>query len=158
MLQIDCYYILILTEVNVTESEIDLYKIEGYNTWSNTRQKQRGDGLIVITISEYLVVEVKKIFSHFPIMIYVKLNIHSTALHILAAYRPPCKNKLLFIEEPSTVLRVIRNDLIFTGDITIDLYENKLNPSTIRYKTILYERGLQLSIPCSDTMIIYFEL
>lgn len=41
------YHILILTGVNITESEIELYEIDGYNAWSNKRQKQRGGGLIV---------------------------------------------------------------------------------------------------------------
>lgn len=84
--------------------------------------------------------------------LYVKININSVTLHILSVYRPPCKNKLLFIEELSKLLREIpsSNDLIFIGDINIDLYENKINSATTLYKNMVCEHGLQLAIPCSE--------
>lgn len=142
--------IIILSEVNIKNEEMSFYQIPGYNAVIRTRETMRGGG-ILIYVKECLLFNTFDVNTDALESIHGQLKTAKYVVHIIAIYRPPNKNKALFIEQLETMIKSIStsDSVIVIGDTNIDLSHN-INPTTTNYKNSLCEYGLQSVIPSSE--------
>ncbi|CAH2092606.1 unnamed protein product [Euphydryas editha] len=140
--------IIILSEINIKKDEVAHYSITGYTMYANTREEQRGGG-VIIYIKENINFTADTLEISASETLHGKLKLEKSILHILATYRPPKTNKSRFVEEINTFLKDIpaKEDVVFIGDMNLDLLGDKFNKTTNRYKNMLCGHGLQCAIP-----------
>lgn len=143
--------VIVLSEVNIKEDEVSCYNVNGYSTYSKTRESTRGGGLLIYVKSQvnftmedvnYLGMEV----------LHGIICLDQRKINLLSVYRPPQKNKILFIRHLELFIQRMRTceDLIIIGDMNIDLSKNNMNATTISYKNTLCGYGLQCGIPSTE--------
>lgn len=140
-----CNYMIkiaILTEINIAEEELPMYKIAGYNMYSRTRKGKRGGGILMYSWENINVkIEVMNM-SQMEIM-FTKTSFNTYDCNIISIYRPPQSNREKFIEELVTVLESIPSgqDVILIGDMNINTIEETASNITSKYMNTLCERG-----------------
>lgn len=138
--------ILIFTEIAIPENENVLYNIQGFKSTFLNRTKKKGGG-IVIYMKEHLQGEIvqkeqNKISNHE--LIHAKLQLNGKKWNVLAIYRPPNTNKILFINEMQNVIKKIhgKENIILVGDINIDTNEI-CDLQVNRYEEIMASEGME---------------
>lgn len=137
--------VLILTEINIKSHEVPLYNIQGFNSYANTREKCKGGGILVY---------VRNTMSWAPSVVngtacevlHGQLELQSgSPLHIIAVYRPPKTNQIRFVEELNDLVKDIQytRDIVFAGDINLNILNGHTNSAIRRYKDMLCKYGLQ---------------
>ncbi|KAF9790152.1 hypothetical protein SFRURICE_020890, partial [Spodoptera frugiperda] len=140
-------------KVNIKSQEVSIYKIPGYTVYPNTRDIRRGGGILIYVKEDLqFTTEVPQTQLKATELTYGKLRKGNMTTHILALYRPPHTNKLLFVTELEALLKTIpaKEELVLIGDINIDLAQDA-NTSLTAYKIALCESGLQSAIPVKET-------
>lgn len=142
---------LVLTEVNVKEDELSLYCIEGYNQFANTRENTRGGGVLIYA-KENLIFNANKTLTSSVEGLHGKLTINHSTINIIAVYRPPRLNKVLFLNEIEQILRRVpaNEDIIMLGDVNINLLGVSESQQVSNYKNCLCGLGLQCVIPPTE--------
>jgi hypothetical protein len=147
--------IIILSEINIKHQELTLYKIEGYEMFAYTREIRRGGGILIYVKTRLCPETINSQANAMEILHcrFKKLsqtcqnqNNLSGMIHVIAIYRPPNSNKVMFIKELDELLKQIpdRHDIVIIGDANINI----LNTTDIveKYKNTLCEHGLQCAI------------
>ena len=139
-LQIGKFDVLILSEIGVQTVD-DYYNLDGYNSFSKTRNSQRGGGILLF-IKENIHFEIKdSAYCHFENICGVLTVENSIKILLLAVYRPPSNNKLGFINELKELCRNIKfKNVILIGDVNLNL----LDPNDISvqaYEDVLAVNG-----------------
>lgn len=139
--------VICLTEVNIQEDEVSLYKLDGFNTYTYTREKQRGGG-IVIYIREEIKFERKIVCTTQCESIYGRISLDELTLELLVVYRPPDTNKILFMSEIEQIIKKIptRSDVIVLGDININILDEAMDGTKARYLNMCAGLGLYCAI------------
>jgi exonuclease III len=142
------FQILILTEVStdINDYVLSYYAINGYNLYHKVREQKRGGGIFIYVQADIHVDVVQGCkFEHFE-GINCMLSIHkqdelSFKIGVLAVYRPPHLNKLLFITEiEKFMLENVHENYIVAGDINLDtLKENDLTVQN--YERVIASNG-----------------
>lgn len=143
--------VIILSEVNIKREELSFYTIDGYNLHAETRENQRGGGVLIYT-KESLNFEAKPIECSASEAIYGKMLINGKLLHLFAIYRPPRSNKLRFIKEMKILIKSVPSteSIILIGDTNLNTLGNKSNGTIIKYKNTMCEHGLMCAIPSTE--------
>lgn len=143
--------IIILTEINIKSEEISFYAIKGYDICDNTRKTQRGGG-VIIYYKKHLQMDLESLKTTACEGVKGKLIYNKRVLHIIALYRPPQMNKILFLDQLRIILQEVPSseDLIVIGDVNIDLFRPKNRSYVSSYKNTLCEQGLFSAIPDTE--------
>jgi Reverse transcriptase (RNA-dependent DNA polymerase) len=139
-LQIGKFDILILTEIGVQTVD-EYYSLDGYNSFSKTRSRQRGGGILIF-IKENINFEIKASAScHFENICGILTVENSIKIFLLAVYRPPSNSKSEFINELKEICNKIKfKNAILIGDVNLNL----LDPDDISvhaYEDVLAVNG-----------------
>jgi len=134
--------ILIFTEINCKEQDIEKYSINGYKQIAKPRAGEgRGGGILIYYRSCFKVkILSTKMSAAESLLIQVENEIN-----ILALYRPPKCDKNIFIAELEKTIDAIniqnKNDIIIIGDCNLNLLadENIIE----KYENTLAEMGFE---------------
>jgi Reverse transcriptase (RNA-dependent DNA polymerase)/Endonuclease-reverse transcriptase len=130
--------ILILSEVNCKEHDVNKFKINGFKIFSKTREEGRGGGLLIYVKSSFNVKQVNCNFT-FAESLGLKINNEIT---VIAIYRKPSLSKVKFVDELNEYLRSnAEQNLIICGDMNIDLLDAE-NSAVEKYEDMMAEHGL----------------
>jgi hypothetical protein len=135
--------IVILTEINLTKSNVTKFKIDGYKQISRPRDERQGGG-IMIFYRDHL--KVKVLDTNLSSTESLKVNINND-LQILALYRPPSSDKKKFVQELAIEIKNCdqNRDFILIGDINLNLLATK-DPNVTCYENLMAEHGLERCI------------
>jgi hypothetical protein len=146
-------HILILIETNITEYEIDLYRISEYNSIHYCRESRTGGGILIFVKNH---INVKVIPHNFTVAesVIVQLNCCDVTQTIAVVYRPPSNNIRIFNQQLEEWLNTpnIKNNknLTLIGDINLDIQDQnrQRHNATVadEYINILNTMGLQIGI------------
>jgi len=171
--RIDC---LILTEVNVTEFEVGLFNIPGFEQFWCLRRHKKGGGIAVFVNSNHKVKSTKKQFSLENSFESLNLEIEinkKQVIDVLAIYRPPEKSKTDFLEELELYVKNNKYvNSVIVGDMNIDILseddmiaQKYLNVLAINgYKEVIdmitreERRGERTSKSCIDHIFVKTNL
>lgn len=127
-------HIIILSEVNLREEELEFYKIQNYSMFYNLRKGKSGGGLLVFHRNDLNVNRVDFEINYAEtICFHVKTQPTTPDILIYAFYKPP-KNENAFINALQIFLEKEKNKNVYIiGDMNIDL--NKENDSIVELYT-----------------------
>ena len=129
--------VIILSEVNCKEQDVNKFQIDGFKIFSLTREG-RGGGLIIYVRSLFKCKQIKTNFN-FSESLALKINNEFT---VVAIYRKPSLSKINFIKEIDEFLFSIEDkNLIICGDMNINLLDPNDRIVT-KYEDIMAEHGL----------------
>lgn len=134
---------IILVEKNISDNEITLYNIHGFNAVFFNREG-RGGGIVV-----YIRENIK--YSHISVttnsfeLIQVDIKVKTETLSLFAIYRPPNHSPIEFIKELEELLSKInkKKEIMIIGDINIDIHKQS---NTTTYLDMLLSYGMQCMI------------
>jgi hypothetical protein len=144
--------ILIFSEVNIKEHEVNKFKINGFKIFSKTREDERGGGIVIYVKSSFVSQEIISDFN-FAESLALKINNEIT---VLAVYRRPSFSKVNFLDELDNFLSSNKdNNLVFCGDININLLLNEDSVVT-RYEDVMAEHGLLklIDLPTREEVVV----
>lgn len=138
--------IIVLTEAGITNRIVNLYTMPGYNMYSQLRESRKGGGIIIYVRNHLKFTTIQhKTYTFENLTGSIKLSTGQNVV-LSAIYRPPSKNKNLFVNELSKYISKfeLKNNFLLTGDINIDLKTS----SSVKdaYIGALSERGLMCGI------------
>jgi Reverse transcriptase (RNA-dependent DNA polymerase) len=132
--------VLILTEINCKEEDISKYLIKGFKQVAKPRAVGRGGGILIYYRENYIKIKVED--ANFEHAESLKILINND-LELLAIYRPPSSNKILFLKELEKSLKIAEEtnkDAIILGDLNINLLD--VEDSTVeKYENLMCEYG-----------------
>jgi hypothetical protein len=146
---IDRIDIIALTEVNIREQELPLYKLENYDTHVMTRETSRGGGILVYVRKKFNFAATIIKSNYSEILHGDLLEDGKKLAHLFVVYRPPKTNKHGFVTDIHRLLSSIPTgqDLIVIGDTNIDLLNEVGSGSVINlYRNNMCELGLECAI------------
>ncbi|KAG7310783.1 hypothetical protein JYU34_003599 [Plutella xylostella] len=138
--------VIIITEANIKDSFCSLFNINGYEMHTRLRIHSKGGGIIIYINKKYKFQTLKFNTLHCETMIG-KISVTKNHNIILCAlYRPPDKNKNVFLKELQQLLTQYstHDRFILIGDINIDLRSESIIKD--RYLNLLSGRGLLCGI------------
>lgn len=137
--------VIVLTESSVYDYENELYKINGYANIYYNRTEQKGGGICVYVKEDAAmkVISNSKNSKSGHECIHIEIELRNKIIDIIAIYRPPEFNKVIFSNELTWLLSNIgkHHEIILIGDINIDLLKMNENPVS-NYQNLLAEQGL----------------
>jgi hypothetical protein len=135
--------ILVLTEINCNQIDLNKYKIHGYTHIAQPREKGRGGGIAVFFRAAF---NVKVLNAKLNSAETLKLKVNDE-LDILAIYRPPSHSKTAFVDELHEHLSHSNGgrDFILIGDINLNLLDAK-DKVIESYENTLSEGGFDRCI------------
>lgn len=96
--------VVVLTEVGISDTIVNLFNIEGYILYSNLRKRRKGGGIIIYIRNKYKLQRSNTNTLHCESLIgKIKIS-PNHVIHICALYRPPKKSKYLFTCELKKLL------------------------------------------------------
>lgn len=115
--------ILVLSEIAVNDVD-DYYNFEGYKSYSKTRLKQGGGGILIFVKDDIVFENIEYNFNSFESISGMLTTNKEVKIFLFAIYRPPSKNKKHFVEELYEALCCIKNsNMIIIGDTNINLLD-----------------------------------
>lgn len=140
-------HLIILTEANINDSCKQLFQLDGYTMHTELRNYRKGGGIVLYTHNSINFSRTELCTYNFEcIMGEISTNQNNYKTGVCAIYRPPDKNKHLFIEELTRLNKKhsINSDYLILGDMNINLK----NHDNIRYNYLskLSEYGLECGI------------
>ncbi|KAJ8707817.1 hypothetical protein PYW07_011494 [Mythimna separata] len=138
--------LIILTEVGISDSIVNLYNLPGYKLYSQLRSSRKGGGIIMYVRNhiKFTLIEHKtKTFEN--LTGYLKIDSHNNAI-VSAIYRPPSTNKSVFVSELANHIAKfdLKQNLLLIGDTNINLKESPAYKDS--YLRTLSEHGLLCGI------------
>jgi exonuclease III len=129
--------IIILSEVNCKETDVNKFQIKGFKIFSQTREG-RGGGLIIYIRSSFKCKQIKCNFK-FSESLALKIN---DELSLVAIYRKPSLSKVNFVNELNVFLESINDkNLIICGDMNINLLDTD-DTIVTKYEDTMADHGL----------------
>jgi hypothetical protein len=132
---------IVITETFLKNNEESKYKIDHFRQFSkhrSLRDKSRGGGILIYVKKELKSVQLQDI--HCDSFETLAVLIHDITL--VAIYRPPDKDKFLFITElENETLKFFDNNIIIMGDINLNLLL-KSDPVIMKYENKMANYGL----------------
>jgi hypothetical protein len=136
--------VLILSEVSlqITETLLAYYSLDGYNLHYNVRTHGRGGGLFMYVMNDIRVDTRKSNFRLFEaIDCTLTLSDRRTKIDILAIYRPPDLSKCNFVLELESYLENSKTDnCVVIGDVNLNLLDEEDN-TVQNYENALSAHG-----------------
>lgn len=113
---------LFLTEVDVKEEQLLLFKIKGFHMYSNLRLEGKGGGIICFAKEKYTCfVQRSKLAECESLILDCNINNVGT-VKLICVYRTPNMSKRKFLDNLETFFEQNRNGIkIYLGDINIDI-------------------------------------
>lgn len=148
--------IIVLSEVWIMSNETCLYDIPHYILYANCNDGYRAGGVIIYVKQNIKVLNCHNVQFNTADVIKININVNDQDFHIFAFYRLHLFSKEMFIDELGNYLTIERNlrfnkNVIFIGDLNINLLENKL--TTDEYLNVLALSGLEcMSIEATRVM------
>ena len=138
--------ILILGEVNINDSEKNMFNVPGFNMFTSLRKKRRGGGIILYVKNGYNFELLTNVFYSCE-GVHGVVNLNNSKTHILAIYRPPDYNSEQFFLELDKIVNVIDNkhQVLLAGDININLNDEE-NINVQRYNVLMSSHGMRRCI------------
>lgn len=140
---VDSLDILILTEINTTISNVSLYSLDGFQSFSLCRENRRGGGILMFVKSSWFCEPVTTSLTQAEVLV-TAISRQDISFVIGAFYRPPSSNITLFFDELAGLLNTFGNDsqLVFAGDFNIDVMK-VANNGVANYLNLLSGFGLE---------------
>lgn len=139
--------LIVLTEVNISESLSCMFNIKGYTMHTKLRKSRKGGGIIIYIRQNLTFTKVTHHTLHSECIIGNITTSQHFSIFLCALYRPPGNSKHLFLrtELPQILSKHCpTGNFILIGDLNLDLKEESM--TTDRYVNLLSERGLQCAI------------
>lgn len=138
--------VIMLTEVNITNTLRSLYQLKGYRMYTELRTIQKGGGIIIYIKDEHNFITNHHKTKHCECLLGTLTTPSNYSAVLCCIYRPPRLSKHLFIKDLDALLRKTgtQNDMYLLGDINIDL--RKRCPVMHEYSTTMYNHGLACGI------------
>lgn len=136
--------VICLTEINIKQSEANMYVIPGFTMYTKTRECRRGGGIAVYVRNEYIFQEISTKTSACELVHGFFSNGTYTA-HLVVVYRPPHLNKYNFINELRDLLLQTerRGDILLLGDCNINILVDSTDSIANCYLNTLSQLGVQ---------------
>lgn len=140
--------VLCLTEINIRQDQVAMYTIDGFNMFSQTREKKRGGGILVYVKNNVQYSPLQNYNASTFELIHGHLVKNVYKAYLLVIYRPPHTNKSIFTKEVENIIRplAMNTDIILVGDCNINLLESALDSSANKYLNTLADLGLHCGI------------
>lgn len=140
--------VLILAEVNISEWEFEmnrgLFFLNDYGCVEKLRTNRAGGGIMVYYKNNISVCQLHADFKHCELL-SLELKFNDISLLLIAVYRPPNADALLFLEELDAFLRGCTfKNVIFIGDINIDT--TKFGAVSDAYENLMSKFGFMKKI------------
>lgn len=139
--------IIILTEVNISETICNLYNINGYEMHAELRKNRKGGGILIYVNKKHKFVRKKPSNNnHFECLLGNITTPSNYSATMCAVYRPPNNCKHLFIQELQRTIDNCEHNLDFflLGDTNMDTKID--NPVKHKYISMLSSTGLECGI------------
>lgn len=127
---------ILLTET-WSMNDTDIFRIPNYSTFYLNRSYSRGGGICILVKEVFeceLLPELSAITNDYEVL---AIKMHNTV--IMVRYRPPSGSVTNFFDKLEEIFEFVnknRLDLIYDGDININMMKNDSRPNfTIRYFT-----------------------
>lgn len=135
--------IIILTETNITNNEVELYTLPGFKSEHKCRTNGNGGGILFLYRS-FLNAERLDINITSAELLPLKISNDQKSITILTCYRPPDQNVNSFNQELDTILNSTKlktqKNIMIIGDINICYLKESYGWS--EYLNVLYGNGL----------------
>lgn len=138
--------VLILTEINIKEEGAFMYNIPGFQRLTKCRKVKKGGGIAVFVREKYSVKIIGTDQTSFESM-HLLLNLNEAfEFTVLAIYRPPDLNKVIFLEELENEFKICNvNQAIIIGDINVDIMKDT-EATVQKYETLMATNGFMKCI------------
>lgn len=139
-------HIIIITEVNLSDSCVNLFQLPDYNMYSQLRRYRKGGGIIMFVHSSLSFTRIPAITSFYECITGEIDTNYGLKLCVCAVYRPPDLDKTFFIKELASVISSYprKYNYILLGDININL--KQMSPIRTAYLNVMSESGLECGI------------
>lgn len=139
-------HIIVITEVNVTESTKSLFELHNYKMYSELRTKRRGGGIIVYAHNSVTLLQNELQTKSFECLSGEVILDNGYKTYLCAVYRSPSLSKCLFVDELSRLINnyQMNTSCILVGDMNLDIKKSDAWASS--YKNTLSELGFQCCI------------
>jgi len=144
--------IIILTEINIKETETSLYSLDSYNSFFLTREDTVRGGGICTFVRNNLLCDFSKFKCDLNDGLKINLNVNDSEFIVLGIYRQPSTNKQKFISSLKTILSTYLNNglnVILMGDFNINTLKEKKNTEKLtvdKYENMLASLGFETKI------------
>lgn len=149
--------VFVLTEINISSAETDLFTLPGFISSWFTRYDQRGGGIAIFVQDIWSVEQIATTFSSAE-SLGLKISNQHSHISLLAIYRPPSSNLTSFLNELDAQLQrtTLDPNICLVGDFNIDIL-NPTVPSTCDYLDIIAKYGLEsiIDIPTREELLLY---
>ena len=116
--------VIVLVEINISQFETNLFKIDNFNELWFTRNCRKGSG-IVIFVKKCFQSEVLNVCTKSFESLCMNLTLGKRNFVVCALYRPPNNNKNVFIVEFMDLLQLFNStDTVIVGDFNINLFDS----------------------------------
>lgn len=130
--------IIVLSEIWVYDSEINFYKIYGYNSFSKCNNSYRSGG-VVIYYRENLTCRKRDITFKTADVVQLILSFGTIAINIVGLYRIQKFQVNNFIDELSILLDNVKSNTLIIGDVNLNLLSSDVN--TAKYIDLFCSYG-----------------
>lgn len=144
---------IVLSEIWIGSDEINLYNIPGYTLFANCNNNYRAGGVLCYVDSS---VNAQQLHIEMNTADVLLINVQLNKLYfkLFCLYRLQQKTELNFLQELELKFDNIHNDVIYIGDININLLSNNAIPQN--YVSLLNNNGF-LSFVNLPTRITQFS-
>lgn len=134
--------VLVLTEINIHEDLVPLFKIQQYSSFSFTRRVGKGGG-IMIYVRDNLVVSSINVTFTVAECVALQICLQDAELTLIAVYRPPSENANVFVSELDNILGNVRSTraICLVGDFNLDI-KLPSRPIVNEYLNVLAKWGV----------------
>lgn len=125
-----------------------MYRLEGYDSYINTRENTRGGGVLLYVKKKYNFTS-QLIKYNYCEGLHGQLMQNGKVLHIFIVYRPPKTNKIGFLQEIHQLLSSVPAtcEVLFLGDTNINLLSETGSGNVISaYSNNMSEVGMHCAI------------
>lgn len=134
-------HFIVLSEIWIDSDEIQLYSIPGYKLYSSCNNEYRAGGVLCFVENS---IDCKHISAPFDMTsadcLLLDVNLNKSHFKLICIYRLQSVSENTFLFELSQLLQEIKNNIIYIGDININLLYN--NGITQNYNSIMSSNGL----------------
>jgi hypothetical protein len=159
MLGLSDFDIICLSEINITEEEIQFYNLKGYRKIYKLRKHKTGGGLLLFVKDNYSFVDITVSFDSFECIAgTIKCSNSNLSINIIFVYRPPNLRIPDFVNDIRIVIDNLKEYFVlFLGDVNINLFDSE-NSYVKDYEIQLYNYGLSNVIESATREEIRDEL
>lgn len=163
---LDCKVdLIILSETWIFDDEVGQFKIPGFNMFFNCNQSYRAGGIIAY-VKDHIRAHDRVVRMETADILILEINYCNILFNLIGAYRLQSFTELDFISELGKVFAHLDSNVIFIGDINLDI-RNKSN-LVDKYMSLMSNNGFscmvdavtrqtQVSATCIDHIFVRFK-